>query len=128
MVCQFFFFFLIKFDFLFLSKCRNLGDLRQPGRKAARFLSVFWQRFADPFLQNLLVFLQHCWVALTNSQLLAFLTTVCGYPDPYGNAEETYTYLRVGSLILSGYWQGGKGEKTLTSPVMSLSFLGAGWP
>lgn len=123
------FFFLIKFYFLFLSKRGMLGDLRQPGRKAARFLSVFWQRFAETFLQNLFVFLQHCWVALTNSQFLAFLTAVCGYPDPYGNAEGKYTHLRVGSVILSGYWQGAfPAEKALMSPVMSSSLLGAGWP
>lgn len=65
----------IQFDFLFLSKCKILGDLRQPGRKAASFLAVFWQRFAGTFMQNLLVFLQHCWVALTNksSFLLSLL-------------------------------------------------------
>lgn len=33
-----------------------LGELRQPGRKAASFLALFWQRFADTFFQTLLVF------------------------------------------------------------------------
>lgn len=44
----------IQFDFLFLSNCKILGDLRQPGRKAASFLSVFlaevcWHIYAKPF-------------------------------------------------------------------------------
>lgn len=67
----------IQFGFLLLLKCKILGDLRQPGRKAASFLAVFWQRFAGTFMQNLLVFLQHSWVALTNkSSFLLFLLFV----------------------------------------------------
>lgn len=74
MVCQLygFFFYSIWFPLSF-----KMQHLRQCGRKAARFLDVFWQRLANTFLQNLLVFLQHCWVTLTNSQLLAFLATTC---------------------------------------------------
>lgn len=89
---------------------------------------MFWQRLADTFLQNLFVSLQHCWVALTNSQLLPSLATVRGHPDPYGNTEGTYTHLKAGTVILAGYRQEAfSGEKALVSPEKSSSW-GAGWP
>lgn len=50
MVCQWIFF-LIQFDFLFLSKHRILGDLRQPGRKVSGCVlaAVCWHISAKPF-------------------------------------------------------------------------------
>lgn len=91
----------IQFGFLFLSKCKILGDLRLPGRKAASFLAVFWQRFADTFMQNLLVFPATLLGGSNKqTQLLALLATIQGYADFYGNTEGTYTHFRAETVTL----------------------------
>lgn len=120
----------IQFGFLFLSKCKILGDLRLPGRKAASFLAVFWQRFADTFMQNLLVFLQHCWVALTNKP--SFLLCLLLSRDMQISMEIQREHILISEqrlwLFFLNTFKGFFSGKKVLSLEKSLLLWGAGWP